>query len=107
MAQRSVSSGLPAGSRRGAKARGKLAAAYREVFKLGREEAEIVLADLAAFSGFYRVTYPGAGDLAFNEGMRAVYGHIFRFLRMTDQEIRELEEAARYEAVISSQEGDI
>jgi len=107
MAQRSVSTGLPAGSRRGAKAQQKLTAAYREVFKVGREEAEIVLADLAEFSGFYRVTQPGAGDLAFNEGMRAVYGRIFRFLRMTDQEIRELEEAARYEAVTSFQEGEI
>jgi|SRR5690606_19704852 len=107
--QRSVSSGLPKGSRRGAKAAEKLVGAYREVFKIGREEAEIVLADLAEHSGFYRFTPPVSGELemAFNEGKRAVFAHIFNLLRMTDEEVRNLEMAARHEAVISSQEGDI
>lgn len=107
--QRSVSNGLPKGSRRGAKAAEKLVAAYREVFKIGREEAEIVLADLAEHSGFYRFTPPANGelDMAFNEGKRAVFAHIFSFLRMSDEEIRNLEAAARQEAVISAEEGDL
>lgn len=104
---RSLSTLFPFGSRRRHKAGLRLVQAYREVFGKEREDAEIVLADLAAFSGFYRVTPPGAGDMAFNEGKRAVFGHIFSMLRMTDEEVRRLEEAARHEAVVSAEEGDI
>lgn len=104
--QRSASDGLPKGQRRGSKAAQRLVASYHEVFRTGREEAEIVLADLADFSGFYKVTPPGAGDLSFNEGKRAVFARIFSFLRMTDEEIRGLETAARHEAVVSAEEGE-
>lgn len=107
MPQRSVSTNLPRGRKRGKVAEDRLVKAYNEVFKIGREEAEIVLADLAEHSGFYRVTHPDAGNLAFNEGMRAVYGRIHRFLRMSDQEFRDLEAAAREEAIVSSEEGEI
>lgn len=76
--------------------------AYNSVF-LGNsteEDRQIVLVDLADYSGFYRVTPPGAGDVVFNEGMRAVYGRIFRHLRMSSEEIASLEIAARETAAI-------
>jgi hypothetical protein len=74
-----------------------LAGAYQRVFhgNPSQRDQEIVLLDLADFSGFYRVTVPGAEDLAFREGMRAMYGRIFRYIRMTNDEIRSLEEAVR------------
>lgn len=96
--------------RRGAGARIDLAMAYQRLFagRGSKEDAEIVLADLGAWSGFYQVYGPGvsADDRAHRDGMRAVYGRIFRFLRMTDDEVRALETAARAEAVVTSQEGD-
>lgn len=104
---RSLATLFPRGNRRGHRAAHRLVQAYREVFGKSREDVEIVLADLAAFSGFYRVTPPEAGDLAYNEGKRAVYARIFSLLRMTDEEIRGLEEAARHEAVVSAEEGDL
>lgn len=58
----------------------------------------MVLIDLADYTGFYRVTPPEGGDrdvVVFNEGMRTVYGRIFQFLRMSNDEIVALETAAR------------
>ena len=49
-------------------------------------DAKIVLAHLADTSGFYRVTPPGCGDVAFNEGKRAVFGVIFEHLNLTPEE---------------------
>lgn len=69
------------------------------------DDKQIVLADLANQSGFYRVTGPGfsAEDRAFCDGMRAVFGHASKFLSMTDAELRDLQEAARQEAIADSQ----
>jgi len=68
------------------------------------EDQELVLVDLAHFSGFYRVTPPESGDrdhIVFNEGMRTLYGRIFQYLRMSNDEIRSLETAARQTAAHS------
>ena len=62
------------------------------------EDQSLVLVDLANFTGFYRVTPPETGDrdaIVFNEGMRAAYGRIFQYLRMSDVEVLSLETAAR------------
>jgi len=78
----------------------RIALAYQRVFT-GTPDGEdqgIVLVDLANFTGFYRVTPPEAGKrdaIVFNEGMRAAYGRIFQYLRMSDVEIQALEMAAR------------
>lgn len=78
----------------------RIAVAYQRVFT-GTPDGEdqgIVLTDLAHYTGFYRVTPPETGDrdtVIFNEGMRAVYGRIFQYLRMSDAEILSLEIAAR------------
>jgi hypothetical protein len=86
--------------RRGAQ---KLTEAYRNVFS-GHgsiNDAQMVLADLANYSGFYRVTGPDVDgpSRAFADGMRLTYGRILRFLAMTDQELQDLQEAARQEAL--------
>jgi hypothetical protein len=103
---------LPRGSRRGPVARKTLTEAYSRVFVQGGasdEDRRIVLADLADFSTFYRVN--GAGitgdDRAFTDGQRSVFGRLFSFLRMTEEQTQLLEEAARAEAVTDSEEGFI
>ena len=84
-------------------AEARIALAYQRVFT-GTPDAEdqgIVLIDLANFTGFYRVTPPEAGErdiIVFNEGMRAAYGRVYQYLRMTDAEILSLEIAARQTA---------
>lgn len=102
---------LAAGRRRRVQARLFLARSYRRLFsgRGSRSDAETVLADLANHSGFYRVTEPGGaeGALDFAEGKRAVYGRVFRFLRMSAEEAAALEEAARAEALSDTREGEI
>lgn len=92
---------LHQGSRLEAEAR--IAVAYQRVFTgtATGEDQGIVLVDLANFTGFYRVTPPEGGDrdtIVFNEGMRAAYGRIFQYLRMSDTEVMALETAARQTA---------
>lgn len=83
----------------------KTALAYQRVF-LGQADdtdREIVLVDLATYTGFYRVTPPGDSEgsrdmIVFNEGMRAAFGRIFMHIRMTNEEMASLETAARQTA---------
>lgn len=98
---------------RGYQARVDLAEAYRDVFlpqhRATDPQKEMVLADLQNFSGWQRVsgsTFTG-GERAFADGMRATYGRVFRFLRLAPHEVRELEEAARQEAIMDSAQGEI
>lgn len=95
--------------RRRLQARLALGSAYRRLFagRGSKADAEMVLADLANHTGFYRVTEPGAGSLDFAEGKRAMFGRLFRFLRMAEDEIEALEEAARAEALADAREGEI
>jgi hypothetical protein len=91
-----------------------IAGAYQRVFtgNPSEEDQNLVLIDLANVSGFYRVTSPAVGasrdDILFNEGQRAVYARIFRFLRMSDAEMISLETAARLTAagLASDNEGE-
>ena len=107
----SLASLMPLGRRRGAQATQTLTQAYRNLFdaKATRREAQMVLADLASHSGFYQMAAPGAstGELAEANGKRTVYGRLFRFLRLSDDEVRALEEAARQEALADAREGEI
>jgi len=80
----------------------RLTSAYKEVFGKSSEDVEVVLADLAAHTGFYLVEPPGA-DLSqfqagYNAGQRAAFGRLFHFLSLSDERMRALEEAARAEA---------
>jgi len=95
-------------SPRGAGAEERLHLAYRNVFNPANHDAQIVLADLADFTGFYRVNGQGIppDDRAFSDGMRAAFGRLFRFLNLTDEERTALVEAARAETLASSREGN-
>ncbi len=103
-----LSTSFGPGLRRRLQARLSLGKAYRRLFSGhgSKADAEVVLADLANVTGFYRVTEPGAGTLDYQEGKRAVYGRIFRFLRMGADETANLEEAARSEALADAREGE-
>lgn len=95
---------------RGTEAYAHLAGCYQRVLMPGstatNEDKQIVLADLANKTGFFRVSGMGfsAEDRAFSDGMRAVYGVIHTMIRMTDDERRSLEEAARQEAIADAQQ---
>lgn len=68
------------------------------------EDAELIVADLANFTGFYRV-HPPDDQLSFQEGKRAAFGRLFYFLNLTEAEARALAEAARAEAIADQTEG--
>lgn len=102
---------FPRGYRRSATAQDDLSKAYQRLFTGhgSEQDAQIVLADLANWTGFYRVSGPGLSpdDRAYSDGLRAAFGRLFRFLRMSDDERRQLEEAARAEALVDAEEGPI
>lgn len=85
-----------------------LSQAYQAVF-LGpnatREQREIVLSDLAAYTGFFMFNPSEATDakLRYVEGMRSVFGHINGQLTLTPQQIEALQRAARADAVQQQQ----
>lgn len=97
---------FPRGRRRKLEAAARLTKAYQEVFhgRPSREDQQLVLADLAAESGFYRVspaaTY-SSEQLWQQEGSRLLYGRIFEHLALEEADLRALEVAARREAAIS------
>lgn len=87
----------------------QLVAAYAEVFGKKSEAVEIVLSDLATYTGFYKVEPPN-GDLTayqagYTNGLRAAFGRLFQFLTLSEDQLRALEEAARQEAAAPHQEG--
>lgn len=84
--------------------------AYNNVFMGNPTKAEqqMVLADLECESGFVQVVIPGSDvSLDFETGKRYLFGRIFRFLKMTQEEHDELHKAARAEAIANAQEGTI
>ena len=94
---------------RGAEAEQRLTLAYRNVFSPRDPDVQIVLADLADFTGFYRVNGQGIApdDRAFSDGMRAAFGRLFRFINLTDEERAALVEAARAETLASATQGTL
>lgn len=106
----SLGSQFRRGLRRGEQAMERLAQAYVHVFRGNptKEDQEIVLADLHNESGFSKVFVPGPRvNLNFEEGKRYTYGRIHRFLAMGNDEWRELQEAARREAMADAEEQPI
>lgn len=96
--------------RRDLEAQIALTRAYRQVFygNPDRAQQQMVLADLAARSGYYKVLSPRSAsdkDLWFSEGNRHLFGVIFGHLSMTPEDVAGLENAARHEAMqIDAQE---
>lgn len=81
--------------RRQAQRENRLRQAYYAVFigKPTDDDQNLVLLDLADFSGFYKVSSADM-PLEYIEGMRAVYGRIFSYIRLSPDEVRSLEQAA-------------
>lgn len=105
-AWRSIATLFGRKQRRGYQAQLRLTQAYNAVFgggSAGPEDKELVLADLANTSGFYRVTpakHYSSRELWQMEGARLVYARIFEHLRLSEADLRALEIAARREAAV-------
>jgi hypothetical protein len=100
---------LPRGKRRGPAAELTLNNAYRAVFKnIGKDaQTDMVLADLAEFSGYYAVSPRSISeaDLNRNEGNREVFARILSLLGVSGEDREALRAAAMVELQISSEEG--
>lgn len=105
MMWRTIANFLSPGRRRGARARAELADAYREA--LAGERGQMIVADLAAFTGFFEVTAAHAPPeiRAFNDGKRAAFGRLFYFLNLSDEERASLMAAVRLETSTDASEG--
>ena len=103
----SIETKFKEGERRGPEAIERLARAYRSFFS--SEDGQIVLADIVDYAGYYKVCdySVGALGLADHNARRAVFGRIFHFMRLTSEEVGELERAARQAQATSSREGSI
>lgn len=85
--------------KRDAAAKERLRQAYAAIFDLDEVNAQIVLADLCEYCGYYKVFDPAVSMsvMADHNARRAVFGRIFHFLNLSEDERRELHEAARRE----------
>lgn len=81
-----------------------LSEAYQAVFagNATKDEADIVLIDLALQSGFFQVDGPGvsADQRAYSSGQRSVYAVIHGHLSKGPREMQELHSAVRQEAIL-------
>lgn len=88
-----------------------LGRAYRDLFAANgtKQDADMVLVDLANFSGYYRIAPIGSDGIALarHEGRREVMGRILSHLRQTQVEIDGLEKAVRHEALVDQIEGEL
>ena len=107
IAWKSLSSLFRAQSQRGAQARLELADAYRWLAQ--QERGKIIIADLAAFAGFFEVTEAFAPPeiRAFNDGKRAAFGRLFHFVNLNDEDRASLAAAARLETRTDAAQGHI
>lgn len=102
---------FPAGKRRGPTATLTLAGSYAAVFGgMGStpEAREMVMNDLAEFSGYFAVLPTGTGlaEFADANGRRAVFARILSLSGISELERERLREAALIEMQISNAEGE-
>jgi hypothetical protein len=107
----SISDLYKPGRRRGSAATIRLSDAYRAVFINGnpsKEDSEIVMSDLANFSGYFSVSPPGTSDADLREanGARAVFARILSLSELPLVQLRSLREAALVELQTDSEEGN-
>jgi len=97
-------------SRRTNEGKLRLLQAYRSVFQgqPSRQQQDMVLADLAAQSGFYKVSHESVSSsaLTYREGKRALFAQIFSALSLSPNDMSQLENAARHEAIDIDQSQD-
>lgn len=72
-----------------------------------KEDAELVLSDLARTTGYFHTDTEDDSDavLRFRAGQRSVFGRVMQFLDMPEEGVRELAEAVRLEDATSEQTG--
>lgn len=95
------------GARRGAQSTIDLHQAYAEVFDRARPGVDMVLGDLAEFTGYFFVSPRGSshGDLERMEGMREVFARILNLIALPMPQLEALRLAAIEEQRISNEEG--
>lgn len=99
------------GQRRGPSQTLLLADCYNAVFTMRqptREALDMVLNDLAEFSGYFAVPPPGTSNEAaqYFNGQRSVFARILSLSKLSGQEREQLREAALIEMQISNAEGE-
>ena len=89
-------------------ARAELADAYTRLFNGtgGLTDAQVVLSDLMAVSGYFNIC-PEGESLERHEGKRSVGGRIFSMITMADYEREALYQAARRSSIIDQIGGEI
>lgn len=75
-----------------------VARAYRRLWET--EDGKVVFNDLLKFSGFFGVTVPNQGRITsetvlYSEGQRATGARIVEFLRLSSQDMMELQKDSR------------
>lgn len=105
---RSLASIFPPGTPAAAR-KERLARAYQAVFDRPGEDVEIVLADLVDYCSYFSVHSPDVSVSVKDDhnAKRAVFGRIFHFLHLTQDEMDELAVAARRERIRNEIDGDI
>lgn len=98
--------------RRSPAARLLMRGAYRRVLVEGnatQQDRDLVLTDLANSTGYYRVSPADTSDaeLRFAEGKRFAMARILHHLRMPQETLQKLEEAAKEEQLTNTEEGEL
>lgn len=107
----SISDLYKPGRRRGAAATIRMSDAYRAVFINGnpsKEDSDLVMSDLAAFTGYFAASPPGTSDADLREanGARAVFARILSLSELPLAQLRSLREAALVELQTDNEEGN-
>lgn len=94
--------------KRGPEAKSELVEAYTRIFsgKGTPKDAQQVFCDIMSFSGYFNVS-PEGSNLPRAEGARSVGGRIFSLVKMSEFERDLLYQAARRDALINQQAGEL
>lgn len=72
----------------------RIAKAYKELFDMDSEAAQIVLADIMSVGGVFNalplVTSVNGGHIAYNEGLRQMALHIYSNINMPSNKVQDL-----------------
>lgn len=96
------------GKRRGPTMQLRMHQAYSELFDRKQENVDLVMADLAEFSGYFFVTPPGVdpGVRDQMEGRREVFARILSLIALPMTQLEALRVAAAEEQQTSNTEGE-
>lgn len=94
--------------KRGPEAKLELVEAFTRLFNGAgnKKDAQIVLAELLSWSGYFNVC-PEGGNLPRHEGQRSVGGRLFSLINMSDFERDLLYQASRRQALINQEMGEL